>query len=205
APEGTVVVAEEQTAGRGRRGRAWHLAPQQGIWCSVVVRPPLRPFDFTRLIFLAGLAVLQVAEMYSRVEVGIKWPNDVYAGGGKMAGVLVETEAEPERLHFAVIGIGINVNQLPQDFPPALRDAATSLRLAAAGLGPPWPAGGEAVPPLPRIQVFKALLNRLQALYEQELPTGFSRAVSMVRPYCLTLGQPVRVVQEEQVWEGTAL
>src|SRR5690606_32567580 len=100
APEGTVVVAEEQKAGRGRRGRFWHSADRLGLWFSVVLRPPLRPLDFNRLIFLAGVAVARVAETYSRVKVGIQWPNDVYAGRGKVAGILVETESEPERLHF---------------------------------------------------------------------------------------------------------
>jgi BirA family biotin operon repressor/biotin-[acetyl-CoA-carboxylase] ligase len=128
APEGSVFLAEQQTAGRGRGGHSWESA-QSGIYCSVLLRPALPPSDALILSLAAGLAVeAAVQQIDSRVALDLKWPNDVLIEGKKFCGILTEMNAEATRVRHLVVGIGINVNQT--SFPVELRPMATSLRIA---------------------------------------------------------------------------
>jgi BirA family biotin operon repressor/biotin-[acetyl-CoA-carboxylase] ligase len=133
APAGTAVVAESQTAGRGRLGRTFFSPPHQNLYVSIVLRPALSTAEAPTLILAAAVAVADaVAEAIgasSRVE--IKWPNDVLVDGRKVSGILMELGAEAARVQFCVLGIGVNLNVDPADFPADFRAAATSL--AAAG------------------------------------------------------------------------
>jgi BirA family biotin operon repressor/biotin-[acetyl-CoA-carboxylase] ligase len=129
APGGSVFLAEEQTAGRGRGAHVWESARSTGIYCSVVLRPALPPSDVLVLSLAAGLAVREAIEhVNDRVSIDLKWPNDVLIGGKKVCGILTEMNAEATRVRYVVVGIGINVNQ--GSFPKALEGQATSLRLA---------------------------------------------------------------------------
>ena len=129
APEGSVFVAEEQTAGRGRGAHQWESAASAGIYCSVVLRPTLPPAETLILSLAAGLAVdAAVRQVDSGVVPDLKWPNDLLIEGKKFCGVLTEMNAEVTRVRYIVVGIGINVNQVR--FPEELRPTATSLRLA---------------------------------------------------------------------------
>ena len=151
APEGSVFVAEQQTAGRGRGGNQWHSARSTGIYCSVLLRPPLPPSDALILSLAAGLAVHSaVQEIDSRVVPDLKWPNDVLIDGKKFCGILTEMNAEVTRVRYVVIGIGINVNQ--SSFPADLERLATSLRLAT---GSEWS----------RVELCTALLKSLDREY----------------------------------------
>jgi len=126
ADEWTVVVADTQTKGRGRSGKAWE-SPSGGLWFSVILRPPISP-DMAGLIqMLAAVAVLKVLRttIKGRGKVGVKWPNDIIVGGRKLGGILVETKTVANALSFAVIGVGINVNQSEESLP----DGAVSLRI----------------------------------------------------------------------------
>lgn len=134
APEGTVVLAAEQTAGRGRLGRAW-ASPHGGVYVSVVLRPPLAPADAAPLALVVGVGLARGFATLG-AETGLKWPNDVVLGGGKVAGVLLETSAEADRAEWVVAGCGVNVRRSPGAPASAafLADAtpdATPLRLAA--------------------------------------------------------------------------
>jgi BirA family biotin operon repressor/biotin-[acetyl-CoA-carboxylase] ligase len=132
APEGTVYLADEQTAGRGRGGHTWHSAPGDGLYFSVLVQPPLLLEDALHLSLATGLAAQQAIHEITGVSVDIRWPNDLLVGKKKLGGILVETAVEPgpnPMLRYAVIGIGINVSQ--QDFPGELATIATSLALEA--------------------------------------------------------------------------
>ena len=129
APEGSVFLAEEQTAGRGRGGHSWQSARSAGIYCSVVLRPALPPSEVLLLSLAAGLAVRAAIEQVDeRVNVDLKWPNDVLIGGKKVSGILTEMNAEVTRVRYVVVGIGLNVNHI--NFPAELEGEATSLRLA---------------------------------------------------------------------------
>ncbi len=127
APEGTVFLAEEQTAGRGRGGHSWSSPPSSGIYCSVVLRPTLAPADAIVLSMMAGLATAFAVEQVANVKPDLRWPNDLLIGDKKFCGILTEMNAEITRVRYAVIGVGINVNQ--PELPPDLEPIATSLRI----------------------------------------------------------------------------
>ena len=130
SPEGVVIFAERQTAGRGRLGRRWESSAGRGLWFSLLLRPgfPLR--QWARLTTWAAVAAARGIEEAASCRVAIKWPNDLYVGGRKVAGILTETRADADGNQFAVAGIGVNINQESADFPEALRDKAGSLRMA---------------------------------------------------------------------------
>lgn len=127
APHGSVYVAEEQTAGRGRGAHAWHSEPYAGLYISIVVRPQMVPADALWLSLATGLAVQSAIENVTALVADIRWPNDLLFGNRKFGGILTEMNAEATRVRYAVVGIGINVNH--GQFPPDLREVATSLRL----------------------------------------------------------------------------
>lgn len=127
-PHGTLVVAEEQTAGRGRVGRKWHSEKTSGIYMTVLLRPAIPPAQAPLLTLLAGLAVREAVAEQTGLAPDLRWPNDVLLDGKKLGGILTEMNAEPDRTHFVAVGIGINVNQAK--FPEDLAATATSLRIA---------------------------------------------------------------------------
>src|SRR5689334_10909010 len=116
-PEGCVVFAEEQTAGRGQRGNRWESASHLGLWCSVLLRPGLVLAESARLTDWAAQAVAATGAREAGLEPVIKPPNDVYLSGRKIAGVLVDTRNERDRIGAAIVGIGINLNHSLEDFP----------------------------------------------------------------------------------------
>ncbi len=126
AAEGSVFVAEEQAAGRGRGGHSWTSPPSTGIYCSSIVRPSVSPGDALLLSLIAGLCVTDAVQRVTNLTPDLRWPNDLMIGDKKFCGILTEMNAEVTRVRFAAVGIGINVNQC--DFPPELAHIATSLR-----------------------------------------------------------------------------
>jgi BirA family biotin operon repressor/biotin-[acetyl-CoA-carboxylase] ligase len=127
APHGSVYIAEEQTAGKGRGDHAWHSEPYAGLYVSILLRPQMTGADGLWLSLATGLAVQQAIENVTGLVADIRWPNDLLLGRRKVGGILTEMNAEATRVRYAVIGIGINVNH--RQFPLELRDLATSLRL----------------------------------------------------------------------------
>lgn len=151
APEGSVFLAEEQLAGRGRGAHNWHSARSSGIYCSVILRPAMPPSDALIFSLAAGLAVREaVTEIAPQIAVDLKWPNDLLIVGKKFCGILIEMNAEATRVRHLVVGIGINVNQVK--FPAELREIATSLR---AETGTEWS----------RVELLAALLKSLDREY----------------------------------------
>jgi BirA family biotin operon repressor/biotin-[acetyl-CoA-carboxylase] ligase len=128
APSGTVVVADEQTAGRGRLGRSWHSSPGLGIYVSVLVRTTSAAHTVTRWTLGASLAACQACADLGGESVEIRWPNDLFDAGRKLAGTLLELRSSGGQVHELVVGTGFNVNHERGDFPGDLRDRATSLR-----------------------------------------------------------------------------
>ena len=127
APEGTVFLAEEQTAGRGRGGHSWSSPPSSGIYCSAILRPALAPADAIALSMMSGIAAAIAVEQVTNVKPDLRWPNDLLIDDKKFCGILTEMNAEITRVRYAVVGIGVNVNQA--EFPPDLASIATSLRI----------------------------------------------------------------------------
>jgi BirA family biotin operon repressor/biotin-[acetyl-CoA-carboxylase] ligase len=130
ASEGTLVVAEHQTKGRGRLGRSWHSPVNVGLYCSIVLRPKIHPTLAPGISLIAAVAVADTIAACGNLDVKIKWPNDVLISGRKTAGILTDLSAELDRVNFVVVGIGINVNQKKADFPEELKKSATSIRMA---------------------------------------------------------------------------
>ncbi len=128
--EGLVLFAEHQTAGRGQRGNRWESAAGKGLWFSILLRPGIQIDESGRLTIWAIEAVSDVIRNEFSLEPAIKLPNDVQISGRKVAGVLVEMRAQEKAPHLAVVGIGINVNQSMEDFPPELQNRAISLAMA---------------------------------------------------------------------------
>ena len=126
-PHGTVVIAEQQSAGRGRAGRSWISEKSAGIHVTVLLRPRISPVHAPALTLAAGLAARDAIAEETSLNPDVRWPNDVLLRGRKICGILTEMQAEPDRIHFAVVGIGVNVNQ--QKMPPELAGIATSLRI----------------------------------------------------------------------------
>ena len=134
APEGAVVAAGLQTRGRGRRARVWDSPPGTGLYASFILRPGWLAKKAPDLAIVAGMAAFHALEKAGVPRLRVKWPNDILADGRKICGVLVEPRIGGERIEFAVAGIGINVGQEPADFPPDLRETATSCKIEGAVL-----------------------------------------------------------------------
>jgi BirA family biotin operon repressor/biotin-[acetyl-CoA-carboxylase] ligase len=164
ATEGSVFVAEEQLAGRGRGAHKWHSARSTGIYCSVVLRPPMPPSEALIFSLAAGLAVHSaVVETFPGLRPDLKWPNDVLLNGRKFCGILIEMNSEATRVRHLVVGIGINVNQAK--FPAELREIATSLK---SETGTEWS----------RVELCAALLKSLDREYRSLLhDTGARDAI----------------------------
>jgi BirA family biotin operon repressor/biotin-[acetyl-CoA-carboxylase] ligase len=190
--EGVVVVAESQTAGRGRMGREWASAPHLGLWTSVLLRPRLRIGEATLLSQLTAVSLAEaVAEVEPAVVVRIKWPNDLLIGERKVAGILVELKAEGERVEYAVVGIGVNINHRPADFPPALQGSATSLSLASGN-------------PVSRLRLAQTLYRHLETWYLRFVEEGGGPMLARLSLLSGTVGQWVRVESGEERFEAFA-
>ena len=128
APEGTVVLADCQTAGRGRLQRSWQSPPGCNLYLSVILRPAIPPHDAAQITLLAGVAVAEAISAVCPERVGIKWPNDLLVGGRKVCGILTESRTATGGIDSVIVGIGMNVNMERADFDPEHRETATSLR-----------------------------------------------------------------------------
>jgi len=175
APEGAVALAEEQTAGRGRLGRSWVAPPNVNLYFTVVLRPTLDQLRY--LAVIAPLAICQAIEATAGLQPRIKWPNDVILDGKKVCGVLIESEVADDKIDFALLGPGINVNMDVTQF-PEIRDIATSVRAAL----------GRQVS---REELLASCLNHFEALYDavrrgEVVSVGWKQRLD-------TLGKPVRV------------
>ncbi|MEO5348957.1 MAG: biotin--[acetyl-CoA-carboxylase] ligase [Magnetococcus sp. YQC-3] len=192
AESGTVVVAEQQTQGRGRLGRSWSSPASINLYCSVVLRPDVPPRNAAQLTLLAGLALARALVEAGLREVEIKWPNDLLLGGRKVAGILTEARIDPQRVQYVVVGMGLNVNGTEDDFPPDLRGKAVSL---AAVLGAP----------LNRAGLLAGLLAQLDRLYGQFCREGFSPLRAEWLSFSRLLGRAVQVNLANGSFSGRAV
>lgn len=159
APEGTLVIADEQTAGRGRRGRNWFSPPHSGVWMSLILRPQLPVAHAAQITLVTAVAMARALTRLTGVEAGIKWPNDILFDKRKCCGILTEMHAEFDQVHHLVLGIGINVNVPQEQFPEELQSIATSLQ-------------GVKGEPIPRAEVVRAVMEELEPLYRRYVDGG---------------------------------
>ena len=192
-PDGLVVLAGEQTGGRGRRGRSFVSPAGKGLYLSALLRPDCPLEQVSALTAWTAVAVCDAVEELCGIRPGIKWPNDVILDGRKLCGILTELELEAETaaLRYVVVGIGVNISQTEADFGPEVAPVAISLA-QALGRAPR------------RAEVARALLDSLDRLYAG-FPQQREGWLARYRADCLTVGKPVRVLSGAGEREGTAL
>ena len=188
-PEGAVVIAEEQTAGRGRAGRAWHSERAAGIYVTLLLRPRLAPVQAPLLTMMAGLSAHAAVQAVTGLEVDLKWPNDLLIRGKKAGGILTEMHAEPGQIRFVIVGIGLNVNQ--EKFPGELSGLATSLRI-------------ETGKTQSRMEVLVRLLREFEVDYNRFLREGVASVVARFEAVSsYAKGKRVRVTNGTGNYAGT--
>jgi len=180
AVEGTVVLTDGQSGGKGRRGRIWSSPAGVNLYCSVVLRPAIMPHEAPQLTFLSAVAVARAIELTTNLIPEIKWPNDLLISGKKVAGMLNEMSAETDGINFVILGIGVNLNMTAGQFPDDLRHPATSLLLES---------GTE----VDRPRFASAMLNELDRLYRDFQAHGFGPVREEWQRRCNANGRQVIV------------
>nr|WP_295971642.1 biotin--[acetyl-CoA-carboxylase] ligase [uncultured Bacillus sp.] len=192
APEGTVIIAEEQTGGRGRMGRQFYSPKYSGVWLSIILRPKLPPQKAPQLTLIAAVAVVQAIEEVTSLRPEIKWPNDILIGGKKVTGILTEMQAESDRIDSVIIGIGINANQEPEDYPEDLQKVATSLYI-------------ESGTKVNRAELTRQLLLKLENLYHLYLKEGFYPIKLLWESYAISIGKMITARMLQGTLYGKAI
>ncbi|ANU10685.1 biotin--[acetyl-CoA-carboxylase] ligase [Planococcus antarcticus DSM 14505] len=191
APDGTVVLTETQTAGRGRLARKWDSAAQKGVWMSIILRPDVVPQKAPQFTLVTAVAVVRAIEEVTRLQPKIKWPNDILLNGKKCTGILTELQSDADGIQALIIGIGLNVNQEKKDFDPEVQEIATSLKLES----------GETVS---RQKLVQSLLYYMEIYTQLYIEEGFGMLKILWESYSTTIGQPVRARMTNQTLEGIA-
>jgi len=189
APEGTVIIAETQQAGKGRLGRAWYSPADSGIWLSIILRPRLEPRDAPQLTFLTAVAAVRAIKEVAGCTVQIKWPNDLLIAGRKLAGIFTEMSSELGLINYLVIGIGINVNLATAALPADLKETATSLQR-------------ETGQKQDRARLVQQLLLEMEHLYHELQTEGFARIREEWLSYTQLIGRWVKVTSLKGELEG---
>lgn len=192
APEGTVVIAESQSAGRGRLQRVWHSPAASNIYTSVILRPDLEAWQAPQLSIAAGVAVAETLNSFCPGKVVLKWPNDVLLNERKVCGILAQMKISAGGVEFVVLGIGINVNIKREQFPRDILDVATSLREAC---------GRE----ISRTELIISLYENLAKWYKQLLQKGFSPVRGKWLTMTAMIGRDVQVISRDEALSGRAL
>ena len=192
APHGTVLIADHQTGGHGRMGRCFHSPEGVGIYLSIILRPDCRPQKLMHLTCAAAVAMCEAIEQSTGLRPGIKWTNDLVYGKRKLGGILTALGMTPKGMvDYAIIGIGINCCQTPEDFPPEIQNIAGSLAMMT---------GRET----DRAKVAAAMMESLWRM-DETLLTGMAPMLRRYRTDCVTLGQDVVLVRGEEKRYGQAL
>jgi BirA family transcriptional regulator, biotin operon repressor / biotin---[acetyl-CoA-carboxylase] ligase len=190
APEGTLVVAEHQSRGRGRMDRGWVSPPGENLLFSLLLRPDLTPRETFSLIMLASVSLCRAVQTETGLEAGIKWPNDIYLNGKKLAGILAEFAADSDRVNHIIIGLGVNVNWSPPQLPPGSQPA-TSL-------------GQEAGRKISRVNLLAGFLNQVEGLYREAKRQGYQSLRREWDRLSLVTNRPVRIETGQETWQGLA-
>lgn len=192
APAGIVVMAEKQTAGRGRRGRKWIAPYGKNLYFSVLLRPKLKPGEVQLLNLAAGLAVKFAVDSMCGISAELKWPNDIMISGKKICGILSEAAGEPDRIYHAVTGIGVNVNMERGDLPDEIKSTATSIFI-------------ETGKKTYRTELASRILKHFAELASQtEESNGLKELLTLYRDNCSTIGREVRIIQDDSETIGLA-
>ena len=191
-PDGFVLVADVQTAGKGRQGRSWSSPRGSGLTFSVLLKPDVPPLRASTLPLVVGLAVAQtISRLVPKCRVGLKWPNDIQIDGRKLCGILCEMRAEGDHVRHIVAGIGLNVNLSVTDMPPEIAAIATSLSIVAGHQ-------------FDRSKVLDDILASLDKTYRRWLTQGFDSLRPGISKFDILRGNPVAIKRGANMLTGTA-
>lgn len=190
AVEGTIVIAEKQTAGKGRMGRSWYSPDGKGLWFTLILRPMISPADAPKLTLVSAVAVAKTLRDLG-IPAGIKWPNDILVDERKIAGILTEMNAEIDKVNYVVVGIGMNVDLSSEALPDDLDSIATSLEQHLQH-------------PHSRLEVLATLINNYDLLYKEFINGQFPRILAAWKEMSVTINRSVRITSFNNVEEGIA-
>ncbi len=187
--EGALVIAEQQSKGRGRKLRSWDSPFNKGLWFSLVLRPDLPASRAGLVPYLAGISVCEAVENFIGLKPDVKWPNDLLLNGRKFCGILSEVEFENSSIKFIILGIGINVNHKNDEFPAEFREQATSLHIESGFR-------------IDRADLLAEVVCQLEKNYIVMKQDGFGDIINKWKKRCPQLGKKVSIVQDDEKYQG---
>lgn len=191
AEAGLVVIANEQSQGKGRRGRIWHSQPG-GLYFSILLRPRLPLNEAAKITLLTGVTIVEALRKFYRLPAVLKWPNDILVEGKKVCGILTELSANIETINYLVIGVGINCNQDPHSWPDDISETATSLQAVI----------GSSVN---RKQLLERTLTHLEYRYQEFIRGNMQEVIELARLYSPLLGRTVQVITSQDTFTAKAV
>lgn len=192
ATEGTIIVADQQTGGRGRLARKWFSPQNTGVWMSLIIKPNIPIYQAPQLTLLTAVAAAKAIEEHISVAPYIKWPNDILLNNKKITGILTEMQAEADSIHSIVIGIGINVNQKLVDFPEELQTIASSLHIETGHL-------------FAREEIISSFLRHFESIYKIYQKEGFTIVKELWESYAISVGKKITATTINEKIVGIAL
>jgi BirA family biotin operon repressor/biotin-[acetyl-CoA-carboxylase] ligase len=189
--EGTIIIAERQSAGKGRLGRRW-FSPLGGIWLSIILYPQLSPSYIPRITLMTAVAIVKAMERCAQIKAQIKWPNDILINEKKVCGILTEMSAELDMINWVVVGIGINVNVDHREFPEDIQEKIISLQEFL---------GKE----ISRVRLAQILLEEFEKYYERLKRREFSSILKEWKLYSHTLRRKIKINMGEKIITGEAI
>jgi BirA family biotin operon repressor/biotin-[acetyl-CoA-carboxylase] ligase len=190
--EGTVIVAEEQTRGKGRHGRSWESPPGRGIYMSCVLRPKMAPNEIAKVTLVAAVAMAKAIRAFTGLPALIKWPNDILVNGRKVCGILTEMKAEQDSIDFIILGIGVNVNTPASALPKGASSLKEEISRRSKGEG------------ISRVEFMKTVLESLDEEYSRLSARGFKPIIDQWRSMSALPGSKIKVVLPNRTIEGEA-
>lgn len=191
APEGTIVIAESQSRGKGRRGKKW-ISPLGGAWMSIILRPDTLPINAPQLTFTAGVAAAQTIKDEYSLDVGIKWPNDILIENKKVCGILTEISTEKDAIDYVITGIGIDANIDINLLPSDLRDTTTSIK-------------SELDHDISRMILVQKFLGNFENMYDEFNKGNFQNILRKWRRFSKTIGSKVEIKKGTEIVKGEAV
>ncbi len=189
APEGTLVLAEKQTSGRGRKGRTWFSPPGRGIYASLILRPAMPPSEVPGITLITAVAAAESLIALTKLPIKIKWPNDLLINSRKLAGILTEISTEMDAVNYIIVGIGLNINTPPEDFPEEIKPIATSV-LAESGKT------------FSRVDILQAFIHQYEACYDQFKQEGFTGLRKRWKALTDIIGRNIKVEKVDATLSG---
>jgi BirA family transcriptional regulator, biotin operon repressor / biotin---[acetyl-CoA-carboxylase] ligase len=191
AVEGTTIIAERQSRGKGRHGKKW-ISPSGGVWMSIILRPEISPVKAPNLTLITGVAVAKTIKMEYDLDVGIKWPNDIIIGEKKVCGILIEVNTHMDTIDYLIVGIGIDANVDVDLFPPDLREGATSLK-------------HELKKEISGVKLVQRFLKNFEIVYNDFKEGSFLDILKDWRKFSKTVGNYVEIIKRTETVRGEAV